>query len=220
MKEIPLTKTLQPEDFKLLARPLGLVDLYKNSASPQHEMRRWEYAMVLEAHARWVMQAPTHAVMQNVAIDVGGAGSPLAALLTASGLTAMIIDPASNYPLERILEKKPLMQASVVTCISVIEHVPAAQLEHFLLALGKIVLPGGLLFITTDFTENAAEDNFHFHWMRSQIFDREKLTVVAQQLARESNLQLFGGVDDVYHGATVYDYTFASLCLTKQEAAR
>lgn len=219
--QFPLTKTLDPADYRLLAPELVTVDQFDPTMSQASDHRRWEYAMALRAIDRWYDQAPTRPKVMRTAIDVGGSGSPLFAILSSVGLVPSIIDPNYNYPLERILDKKPLMQASVVTCISVIEHVPLADLERFVLALGKAVMPGGLLFLTCDFTEDGTEDTHHFHWMRAQIFDERKLTLVADQLYRENNLIIFGDVDKVYHGPQIYPaYTFASLCMVKQEASR
>lgn len=237
MKPLPLTKTLDPADYKLLAPELAVVDIFKDSPEmlPQHTHRRWEYAMALRAIEEWGREAPASLRMRRDALDVGGGGSPLKNILNSTGLAAEIIDPGYNYPIERVLEREEAARASgnlrrqtqvraaVVTCISVIEHVALQDLERFLLALGTVLLPGGLLFLTCDFTDAGGEppeDKFHFHWMRAQIFNSTTLTRVAETLYRQSNLVLFGGQDHQYHGAQLWDYTFASLCMVKDQAAR
>lgn len=220
--KLPLTKTLSPADYKELVEELKIVDQCESTQGQASEHRRWEYAMALHAIERWRKQAPSSALLRGNALDVGGGGSPLASMLEISGFSSMIIDPGYNYPIEEVLRKKPQIQASVVTCISVIEHVPIAGLELFLRALGSVVYPGGLLFLTCDYTDAPAQegDKAHFNWMRQQIFTKDKLEEVALFLGREYNLQPFGEVDYAFHGNQVYDYTFASLCLSRMEIAR
>lgn len=191
----------EPEDLNLIA-DLGLLD-------GQHPMRAWEYAIVLEALRRW---GGSSLMAGEAALDVGGAGSMLWKALTARGLRPQVLDPAvpPNVPLEGY-RGRPV---PVVTCISVLEHVP--DLDDFLRRLAGIVVPGGLLVLTTDYhTRGDLGDRFHFHWMRRRIFGPFQIGAVSELLAREGFMLLGGGLDLEWE-PTVYDYGFFSLVLVKE----
>lgn len=213
---LPLSKTLDPADFTLLPKELAIVDRHFDSASPQHPMRRWEYALALDVLCRWPSA-------QRHLVDVGGAGSPFASIVGELGWHPDLIDPAvpgGHTLAEEVTLRHPRL-ADVVTCISVLEHVE--DLDQFCYHLGCLVRPGGLLFLTMDYCDGyalAAEhfrvpDTYHFHWMRQRIFNLFTVKQLIAGFCRQS-FDLFGGVDYIWRGPHVYNYTFASLALVKR----
>ena len=224
---LPLSKTLDPADYASLQKELALIDVFFHSDAQQHEHRRWEYALALDAVERWERDRDAH-----VAVDVGGAGSPWHRILGQYlGLTVPVVDPAhtghttSSTTLERYVSRNPPL-ADVVTCLSVLEHVE--DLDRFLYHLACLTAPGGLLFLTVDCCgcEEAGawrlhhvlpgdEDQHHFHWMRKRMFTRSSWEYLHLNL-RPSGFELLGDVDWTYHGNHVHDYSFASLALRRR----
>ncbi len=217
---LALTRTLHPADFELLERDLPFVDQYFTSASEQHPLRRWEYALALHAIWRWQGQQ-TKQTQRTV--DVGGAGSPFRNMIYgALGRgDLVVVDPAENYDLASYMADLPRL-SPVVTCLSVIEHIPSEELDRFLYHLGCLVAPGGILFLTADVCGHDRhaldiQDPHHFSWMRSQIFTPTTLRdLVWGYSLKQLGFDLFGEADWAYHGDHVYDYSFASLCLQKR----
>jgi hypothetical protein len=213
MPTLPLCKYLDPFDLALLKPELVTVDRFFTSASPQHPMRRWEYAMALRAAS----YAP-HGT--GVLYDVGGAGSPLSLMLLAQlGGPSSIIDPAYEpWPrsLEALVVSNPRM-ADLVTCISVLEHIP--DLDRFCYHLACLVAPGGLLFLTVDICDQpgaAATDHYDLHWMRERMFNPHSYNNLLVSFLRRDFTVLGGTPDLDWHGAHVSDYSFASLALVKR----
>jgi len=215
---IALSKTLDPADFALLAPELTVVDEHFASDRPQHEMRRWEYALALRAAYQW-MTGRDYRYPRAVA-DIGGAGSPFRLMLGAQARSHVeVIDPDLNYPLAHYLtavDTEPQL-FDLVTCLSVLEHVD--ELDRFCYHLGCLVAPGGLLFLTMDYCDDPSytepEDHYHFSWMRKRIFNAETLGRIESAFYGR-DFSHFGAIDDAYHGPQVYDYTFASLALVKR----
>lgn len=214
---IPLSKTLHPDDLLQLTKELRLVDEHFTTEAEQHPLRRWEYAMALAAVKAWDHPKPA-----LVAYDVGGGGSPFPGMLADTiGSHVQIVDPAytpNAYTLQELLQHNPRL-GDVVTCLSVLEHVE--DLDQFLYHLSCLVAPSGLLFLTMDYaddyTDDWPEDRFHFHWMRKRIFNAYGWQLaVAEALQTQHQFALLGDVDSRYHGAYVYDYSFASLALQKR----
>lgn len=208
---LPLTKTCDPvADFALLPKELALVDVFFHADAPQHELRRWEYALALDAVCRWEHDRQAH-----VAYDVGGAGSPFHRILGHEiGTTVRVIDPQhslASTSLEQFVSRNPAL-ADVVTCLSVLEHVE--DLDRFLYYLGCLVAPGGLLFLTMDCWNTDGPDTAHFYWDRKRIFTPYSWPACARLL---HDFNLFGKADWSYHDDQLYgSYSFASLALQKR----
>lgn len=215
---LPLSKTLDPLDFAALAEELQVVDQHFWSASAQHPLRRWEYALAIRAHDQW---ANTPALCVGGPIyDVGGAGSPFFRMLDQ----VHVVDPheADGRDLAATLREGSRLGAAVF-CLSVLEHVE--DLDQFCYHLTSLVAPGGLLFVTVDacgcpshaaFAEvGDPPDQHHFHWMRRRLFGQADLRELAERLL-DYQCAWLGARDLTYAGMQVYDYTFASLALVKR----
>lgn len=226
MATFPLTKCLHPDDYKELEVELAEVNKYGLQSTDQHPYRKWEYAMALRAHSVWRVGHRHPVLMNPMALDIGGAGSPLVKLLNDRELSAYVIDPAENYSLEKVAEKKPLIKASVVTCTSTVEHVE--NLDAFLPHLAGVVASKGLLFITSDiWGESPSEpDKAHFHWMRKRIFTPESWWELAKKLEDTYGFKILGAVDLRFHREGIlnnqpvensanWGYSFASMALVK-----
>ena len=212
MTPLLLSRTLDPRDYETFVEELRIVD--RIGIPGQHEHRRWEYALALKAVTRWRMARENgHPLL---CYDVGGAGSLFSLMLNAwTESIAIVVDPhASQDPttLEAFVHSgTPL--ADVVTCLSVIEHVKDAS--RFCYYLACLLAPGGLLVLTMDYWDKCGADTAHFAHMRERIYCQQSLNQL-RTICSQLGLTTFGGVDPTYHGAQVYNYTFASLVLEKR----
>lgn len=224
---LPLSKTCNPADLAIL--PVEIERRRAPRTPPlireaewfrdedlvgQHPMRRWEYALTLHAITAW--QAEREPLTAPLALlDVGGAGSPFVPRLQAlygALLTTTLIDPVVNHGIEQ--STLPDASVDIVTCLSVLEHVPRPT--PFLRACARHLRPGGLMVLTVDYWDCEGEDTAHFHWMRERIYNRRSLTDVMTYCRETLGLRRFGGADWTYFGNHVYDYSFASLVLRKE----
>jgi hypothetical protein len=210
MSELLLSRTLDPADYAHFEEELKVVD--SHGIEGQHPHRRWEYALALHAIYRWScgrnrrVWAPLY--------DVGGAGSRFVHMLSEwTDRDACIIDPQlSTGPLESYVTSGRQL-ADVVTCISVIEHIP--DVDRFLYHLSCLLAPGGLLITTMDYWNHCGPDLAANRDLRQRIYCPKLYAQLRTQLTA-LHLTTFGGVDSTYHGAQVFDYTFASLVLEKR----
>lgn len=203
---LPLTKLANIQsDLTLLESELQRVNRYFTDADPQHESRKWEYAMALRAMNEW--RTAVSRDLDDGIYDVGGFGSPFQYM--SKGVT--VVDPRApdGYTLEQFVGPGTEL-AAVVTCLSVLEHVD--DLDHFCYLLGCLVAPGGLLFLTMDHGTDLP-DEYHFHWDRKRIFDTKAWETLREKFGE---FTLFGGRDRTYHGNQVYDFSIASLAMVKR----
>ncbi len=202
--------------FRLL---LPMVDEHFGKEHPQHPMRRWEYASALDALITWKVFDAEPFGVKPLALDVGGAGSPFIYMLEPHFALVHVIDPeASGTRIEDLPVVGP--GADALFSISVLEHVEDPY--SFLEACVRHLRKGGLLFLTVDAWDppvNGAQapDTAHFHWMRKRIFTAESLRHTMDFL-HTLGCRPFAGIDLEYKGNTVYDYTFASICMTKERS--
>lgn len=217
---LPLAKTLDMNDYRApeLASALQIVDCDFHREMPQHHQRRWEYAMALRAMGDWceLTARGSRRRPQNI-YDIGGAGSPFRHMM--DGIS--VIDPSEpdGFTLEQFATAGTEL-SDAVFCLSVLEHIKESELERFLYHLSSLVAPGGLLFLTADYTEDVLDephDTYHFHWMREQIFTASTWgsRVVVPFLLRD--FLPFGVSDWTTHGPQVYDYTFVAQALIKRK---
>lgn len=208
LPQLPLSKSLDPADYRLLQPELQMVE--NRWDGTQHPARKWEYAMALRAIIRW--EQTHHGLI--TAVDVGGAGSPFLGILGAQlGSAVTVVDPKVNMTLAEHLHSGARL-ANIVTCLSVLEHVE--DLDQFLYHLGCLVAPGGLLFLTMDCWNGRGEDTAHFHWDRKRIFSMKAWRSIGGQ-GVQSAFEYLGDTDWLYHGDQLYgSYSFASLALVKR----
>lgn len=207
---LALSKTLDPEDYAQLQPELKVVDRHFTKEREQHLHRKWEYSMALRAIDLWQGQSYAEAT----GYDIGGAGSPFTHMAKLQVVDPDAADPAYRDTLEQFAcAGAPL--ANVVTCLSVVEHVD--NLNQFLYHLTCLVAPGGLLFLTLDCCDcpSPHTDTHHFHWMRKRILNRADWADVQYQLCRYQCRRM-GDYDPDWHGAQVYNYSFASLAMVKR----
>lgn len=222
---LPLSKYYDPnKDLPELAEELAVVDEHFTKDSPQSEHRRWEYALALRAENTW---RKTTGKDIYIGYDVGGAGSPFYRMASVG----LVVDPNAPAPGDYTLENfvTPGTElASMVTCLSVLEHVE--DLDQFLYHLSCLVAPGGLLFLTMDccgcegkLYHTPENDPHHFNGMRNRIFTPGLLHTVAwtlEDLHFTPLDQLRDGFERyaprLYGGATDPGYSFASLALVKR----
>jgi hypothetical protein len=153
-----LNKTLDPADYGELGPELAVVDeavrLTAGVGVLNHPHRRWEYAACLQALGH----------VEGAVLDVGGGGYILSAALALDGHDVTMIEPDEGHRrhvaeaarrLGRLIGFKAASledgvgRWGAVACVSVIEHVPDDA--AFFAAACRAVLPGGVLFLTTDF---------------------------------------------------------------------
>lgn len=209
---LPLSKLYNPADYAELEPELQLVD--QIGIEGQHESRRWEYALALQAVATWEKDRQAH-----VAVDVGGAGSQFYQMLGDQvGTNVTIVDPAYEprpRSLESHVHRNPAL-ADVVTCLSVLEHVDHD--EHFLYHLSCLVAPGGLLVLTVDYAPQEGPDTYHWHWMRKRIYTPKKIEVLNEHL-RRWGFWWFGWVahqPQTFQPLETWGYAPASIVVTKR----
>jgi len=209
VSELLLSRTLDPADYELLKEELKVVDAH--GIEGQHEHRRWEYALALHAVWRWQQRGGK---LHDSLYDIGGAGSKFHLMLCEwCDVDTKVIDPRENTGTVENFVRAGAALADVVTCLSVIEHVE--DVDHFLYTLSCLVAPGGLVVLTMDYWNRCGADTAHFNHMRQRIYCPKSYANLRLQCT-PLHLHTFGGVDPSYHGANVYDYTFASLVLEKQ----
>lgn len=219
-------------DAELLAGPLRQIEACPAALEGQHPIRRWEYAMALHAINGWaqwywsVNPTSTDRDAPRRICDIGGAGSGFWQLLAGQTSEPIVVIDPSIQPapdlrgrlgyagtVEQFAAEEPHDQFDVVTCISVIEHVPAPR--AFLRAARMLLKPGGLLFLTTDYWDAEGPDVAHYHWMRQRIYNAGRMTGLLEAL-REVGFRSFGTADWSYHGPQVFDYSVAAAALTKK----
>lgn len=204
------------------------VDRYPDALAGQHPIRRWEYALALAAIDQW-QEGQLDQREPFQICDVGGAGSnfwQVLSSLTTSNI--LVLDPdvpgPSSRPfgqgvetislsVEEYVRTYPYACVDILTCISVLEHVP--DVIPFLRACHALLKPGGLLVLTMDYREQEGPDTAHFHWMRERIFTPSLVQGLLIDLDL-IGLRLLGAADWTYGGPHVYDYSIASLVMVKR----
>lgn len=209
MSSTPLLSRFMPLDWQKEVLPE--VEALFNSASPQHECRKWEYSQALNAIEYAFPEddigTPTRC------LDVGGAGSPFANMLKGRDCEVNIVDPAlDKIGIQEYVKLEPPPVDAVFT-ISVIEHVK--EPDPFLKACIAALKPGGLFFLTTDAQEHEGEDKGHFAWMRSRIYSPQSLMELSEYIC-SLGMEVISPVNLTYPGHNLYgSYNFVSLAFLK-----
>lgn len=237
---LPYTKLADlPGDQEQLQPYYDQIDALPEVLAGQHAIRRWEYGMALRtigswriqdtcSRRPWVLGSPLDPIQ---ICDIGGAGSNFWQVLrTLTPEDILLIDPAVQVSIdppagrrihqgtvEDFAATAPHDSFDVITCISVIEHLPDKQLRTFFRAVRMLLKPGGLLFLTTDCWDKDGPDVAHYHWMRARIWNPEELQEKLMDKLRELGYKSFGQADWAYHGHQLYDYSVASIAVTRKE---
>jgi SAM-dependent methyltransferase len=227
MTALSYSKVASLPDFDALEDQTHLLQHYPTVLEGQHAVRAWEYSMAVYTIQAW--KAATQAIDGGPLDigDVGGAGSNFWQVLAElAHQRVLLVDPnaiAGNPDGGRCLFYKGTLeeyvtdhvhgQLDILTCISVIEHLDAVR--PLFRAAHMLLKRGGLLFLTTDCWDSEGPDAAHFHWMRKRIYNVEDLKRLRES-TRDLGFRAFGTTDWHYRGATVYDYSVASLALVKR----
>lgn len=237
----PLSKLMDAADAEELRSQHTTLQAY-GAMEGQHEARWWEYSMALYAIQVW-QEAVTasHAQAAATALggevehvwsrplqiaDVGGHNSKFPhSLVAITSEDILLIDPAAGAtdigPRVEVLAKSieeaaasylPHGQRDVITAISVIEHLE--KVRPFFRAAHMLLKPGGLLFLTTDYSNDEGPDLHHYSWMRRRIYNKTLMDNLRQS-SRQLGFAAFGRADWTWHGPQVYGYTLASLALVR-----
>lgn len=216
-------------DAEQLGPYLSAVDAHPEALQGQHAIRRWEYAMALYAIDAWnAAQHDQRAPFQIC--DVGGAGSNFWQVL--AGVTSediiVVDDRLESLPAGQVLGVRGTVEEAaegvsplvgpgrfdLLTCISVIEHVD--EVRKFCRACHTLLKPGGLFFLTMDYWDAEGPDTAHYHWMRTRIYNRDRVTRLREE-CRTLGFRRMGQADWAYHGPQLYDYSICSLALLKRD---
>ncbi len=194
-----------------------------------HPSKRWEYPWALE-------QVSLHPGCR--VLDAGCGGSIFPCYLAHRGMRVSAVDyclppgiAGRDTGVEYLrgdLCHLPFADQtfSLVFCISVLEHLPREKQPLALQELRRVLCPGGLLLLTTDFHRHAAEKiwyqgdagTFPVDWA---VFDQERLT---ETVLCAPGFQVRGDVDlrvdweetiprmRAFHG---YPYTSVGLVLQR-----
>jgi SAM-dependent methyltransferase len=191
-----------------------------------HPSKRWEYP--------WALERAPLAVGSRV-LDVGCGASIFPLFLANSGHRVVACDlqvparpagcPNLSY-LRGDLTALPLASGTfdAVFCISVIEHLQPERIATALAELRRVLRPGGLLLLTTDFYRQAGAElwyegpgpPFRVNW---QVFDEQHLR---QRILSFPGFKAVGDIDLNIDWATVqprmrrfhgYPYTSVGVAL-------
>lgn len=219
-----ISKTLQVTDYKQIN--VGLGKAVQGMAACYgigqklyipHDHRHWEYGSCIQAILEH--KFPTSNYPIDV-LDIGcgdGFLGPAIAMLGNNKVNEIEIDEKIvigrsdlgaklKIPLTinggSILELKNWGKFDIVTCISVIEHIPRSKLWDVIDNLSLVVKPGGMLFITTDVGEG---QEWYNHRERETHFDMEDIQKIVLNLVARGFAVSF---DHTYGGNEVKNYTF------------
>ncbi len=108
-----------------------------------------------------------------------------------------------------------------ITCLSVIEH--GVPINGFLLEAARLLKPGGVLFISTDYDQNPPDTTGKAAYGQPvHIFSPDEIRDIVKQ-ADDVGLRLVGELNLAHHERPVHwarvgvDYTFISLGFRKAE---
>ena len=202
----------------------------------QHPQRSWEYSLALFAFDHWNNRQTEYIPERDEAAflfaDIGGSGSNFWQTLTRYTTKPVTrVDPNHEWALsdtdaaqhfrQRLNEylqhsrAHKLAAFDAVFCLSVLEHVPANDLQPFERDLCSLVKPGGLLVLTCDAGESHP-DVFHFNWMRERIYTPAGLDALQLVFRQQYGMRPLTPPDYRWDGPTVYDYGIGALALVKE----
>lgn len=210
-----LSRVLHPSDYQLFTEHLaiaGIREILKRYYRYEHEHRKWEYGLALKA----VLDSESRTVL-----DVGGGGAILSPLLSHYGceVTQLDLDSGENeiaYQNQFLSNKMKFMYGDFskelnvgkfdsVVSISTIEHVH----DDNTFFINLLEHANKNVFLTMDFFptgETFSKDHLRTY-SKERIYE---FCSIAQKLNFTPEFSPY-----IYRGNYVYDYTFASLHLTR-----
>jgi SAM-dependent methyltransferase len=218
-------RCLDPADYHWMHEAVPHIDSIASKGFPHnmisHYHRRWEYGLGL----RLIRYAG------ETVLDVGGAGSIFGVAATWLGKKVTSVDPVDNENLINAQNYKlgefglrPIKYYHMnfmdfpesfvfdnVICISTLEHVE--EDVKFFKKLCKHVNPGGLLFLTVDFSHTDRKATT----LHERTYNDEKIKSLMTE-AEADGFKVYGAPPDYSSQDTfVFNYTFASICLQRKK---
>jgi 2-polyprenyl-3-methyl-5-hydroxy-6-metoxy-1,4-benzoquinol methylase len=226
-----LSKTLDPADYAHFPDELARIGHAKNIFNMHlyeagHPHRDWEYSIALAA------LGPREAIPGKRVIDLGGGPSFLGGIIAWGGAEVIVNDISDYKDKQEEIARRATDPANsavpggslrfiqgdaarlwrtdhfdAVLCISVIEHVEKD--EELFQHLCEMVLPGGVLVLTTDF-HHSGQAQLTAH---NRCYNGEMLNKWAATPGFVSE----GGTDYADRGGNIFEkYNFASLVLRRK----
>lgn len=163
----------------------------------------WQQALAEHAWQQWEIR---HAVLRGeAALVINQAGVPF----VAPGY----LDARYHGQLEALADDPPAGPGPALYGLHVLDHIEAPV--KFLAGAGRLLRPGGLLFLTFAYWNAEGQDAAAGAASRTRIYSADSLNKLIGE-ARRLGFSTFGGIDWTYHGNTVDDHTLASLVLVKR----
>jgi len=198
-----------------------------------HEHRYWEYATpvqmllneyagtglglskvrVLDVGAGWGAFGPTLALVYGTEVVESEPGkerfdrATINKILLAEGKSALNVFGFTTDELDLFREY------DMVTCISVIEHMPPDVEHRCWKNLTDKIKPGGLLYVDMDCVEDASK-KYTFDELRTHNFTIAELKERVE-LLKQLGMEPLSEPDYEWHGAHVYDFTFFRIGMRK-----
>lgn len=237
---LPYTRAYHPEDYMhaSLAPHAAIVRQWETELQRRnlpyrkdHEARVWEYANVVRQLTElavprgstildvgfganfftpWLRQVAGMAVTANDSMAYGDCTPWLIDQCLAFGIEI----PLNTAPLESLAG---LADASVdvVSCISVIEHIPMGEPTELAWgAMLRVLKPGGYLFLTSDyFKDREAWEASKFRAIQHVPYDADYVANLPAMLG--GAVEFVGPIDLHYRGDWVWNYSFVNVCLRR-----
>lgn len=246
-----LSRTMQPSDFEELSSELSFVDHVTQVCGgwrwEQHLCRRWEYALAYRTLEEWMEERFPGQVLHLV--DVGAGIGLWAPMVLSLGHDVVLMEQwaycqwqeTEDAQCRAVKAAYPnttrgwTWQTSVglgglsgwgkeqfhaAFCISTLEHI--ADEAGAFADLLSMVRPGGLVFLTMDFTGDvgaeSAELTYEMHWMRERIYTPARMRRLTE-LAAERGFETLGPAEWNWSEdcRIVKNYGFSSLALVRDK---
>lgn len=198
--------------------------------------RWWEYGSVIQLVKDWKDTRPTWQGMDVLDVGSGWGAVGPALCLEYDDVRVTEYEPDQMYWADREscnrvlaawsrpqisyahydIMHMPVQQFDLVSCVSVMEHIPPAMEQQCWVELVKRIRPGGVLFVDVDCVPDPTKQyvcdemrahNFTIREMMDRVIGLESLDMVP----------LFGEPDWNYNGNAVHDsFTFFRVTMVKK----
>lgn len=230
-----ISKSLKDSDYDEVSTEMneyaGIAAKLQGSFNQQHPARIWEYTRGMRVVKDYAKRHSYDAAPMNM-LDVGGGGSIFPQCCIEHIHFVDIVDMQDTGKQVEIQNKVmghdrvkyhnidflkyPELQYDIVVSISTIEHVPDD--DAFYQKLLRACKPGGIVYITCDFFTDSVHPNeppVYSTWV-NRTYTKEKLESMTK-CAEKKGFHLYHGMSDwTWDKPHVYNYSFASLILEKE----